>query len=266
MALSRPGRRPGEWQVPMPRRAGPEEWAEWLERYRDEVAATGGPLETEEAVLTRFGQDVELVDLRVKGVGGPPPWAVRHAAQGVRAVEAWLRDEGFPVRRTSQEHGELDHVLARLPGPSFLPDLLVGDRHAFFLEVRRTSVTTSGRYSRLAGTGEVGLDSLRVEAFGVVEEVTGMPVFILFLDEPLRRAYGNWLSELMAPRRPIEARGRAATGYPRVRWDRARAREVTCFPYPDAFRPMASVTSGRHHRLARANQRDVIRIEGHPEF
>lgn len=266
MSLSRPGRRPGEWRVPMPRQVGPEEWAAWLERYHDEVAATGGPLETEQAVLTRFGEHVEMVDLRVKGVGGPPPWAVRHAAQGLQAVEAWLKAEGFSVRRASQERSDLNHVLARLPGPTYLPDLLIGERHAFFLEVRRTSVVTSERYSRLTGTGEIGLDSRRVEAFGVVEEATGMPVFILFLDEPLRRVYGNWLSELMAPRRPAASRGRAVAGYPRVRWDRARAREVTFFPYPDAFRPLAAVSSGRRHRLARGSQRDVIRIEGHPEF
>lgn len=250
----------------MPRQAGPEEWALWLESYQEEVAATGEPLGTEKAVVARFGQDVDLVDLRVKGVGGPPLFAIRHAARGVRAVEQWLRSEGFAAQRSARMKKELGHVLNSLPGPGFLPDLVVGDRHAFFVEVRRTSVTTSGRYSRLSGTGELGLDAPRVQAFLTAEEATGMPVFILVLDEPLQRVYGCWLSELLEPRSAVDGDRRAAPSYPRVRVDKARSHEVVFFPYPGAFRPLGTVASGRRFRLARGSQRDLIRIEGHPNF
>lgn len=263
---SRPGRRPGEWQVPMPKGAGPEEWALWLDSYKEEVAATGQPLATEEAVCAKFREDLELVTIYVRSAGGPPLWAVRHAAQGVRAVEAWLRAEGFPVRRAAREQLELADVLARLPAPGLLPDLLVGERHAFFLEVRRTSVTSAPHYSQRLGTGELGLDAERVEAFQLVEDLTGGPVFVLFLDEPLRRIHGNWLAELLEPRTLLDGRDHSRLVYPRRRPDRQRGRDVVYFPYPAAFRPLGTVASGRRFRLARGAQRDELRLSGQPEF
>lgn len=266
MTLSKPGGRPGEWQVPMPRRAGPEEWALWLERYEEEVAATGQPLATEERLVSRFGREVELVTLKVKGAGGPPLWAVRHAARGVQAVEAWLRAEGFAVRRAAREE-ELQDLAASLPTSGHLPDLIVGDRHAFFLEVRRTSVTSSSRYSRRTGAGELSLARDRVQSFERVEDATGMPVFILFVDEPLRRLYGNWLSELLAPRAAAPGRERDGMDYPLVRRDRQRgSEEVVCFPYPAAFRPLGTVVSARSFRLRRNRQDEDLRLSGHPDF
>lgn len=265
MSLSKPGERPGEWQVPMPRKAGPEEWSEWLERYEEEVAATGQPLMTEEQVVSRFGRNVQMVPLKVRGAGGPPLWAVHHAARGVKAVEAWLQAEGFAVRRAAREE-ELREIAASLPTPGHLPDLIVGERHAFFVEVRRTSVTSAGRYSRLTGAGELSLTQERVQSFQQVEDATGMPVFVLFLDEPLRRAYGNWLSELVAPRAVAQGRGRDAVDYPLVRRDRQRGGEVVCFPYPAAFRPLGSVASARSFRLRRDRSSEDIRLSGHPDF
>ncbi|MHB9144615.1 MAG: hypothetical protein ACYC5Y_04685 [Symbiobacteriia bacterium] len=266
MPRSQPGRRPGEWRVPMPRGVGPEEWSQWFESYQAEVAATGRPHATEEVVCGRFGGDVELVDLRVKGVGGPPLWAVRQAAQGVRAVESWLKGEGFAVRRAARAGEELGDLLARLESPGLLPDLIIGERHAFFLEVRRTSVTTAGHYSRVTGAGELALDAARVRAFEAAEETTGMPVFVLFIDEPLRRVYGNWLAELTEPRSLLQGKDRVRAAYPRLRHDRGRGQEVICFPYPAAFRPLGTVTSGRRFRLARGAEHDRILIQGRPEF
>lgn len=266
MSQSQPGRRPGEWLVPMPKGVGPDEWAEWFDSYQAEVAATGRPHATEEVVCDRFGEDVELVSLRVKGVGGPPLWAVRYAAQGVRAVETWLKGEGFTVRRAAQAEAELGELRAKLPSPGLLPDLIVGDRHAFFLEVRRTSVTSSGHYSRVTGAGELALDAARVRAFETAEETTGMPVFVLFIDEPLRRVYGNWLAELTEPRALLQGKDHTRAAYPRLRQDRGRGQEILCFPYPAAFRPLGTVTSGRRFRLARGAEHDRILIQGSPEF